>query len=115
MTAPRMAYGHSGRDGALSMGRNSGRSLDMEFSSGIVGDGAHGLDAAQERVVDRFGGVGGFLADQEGDRRRVVGGERPDDQEALGGRIDGSAHRRGDLRAAIAQEADAFRSGAPGV
>src|SRR6267378_1837492 len=114
--APTTAHGQVRRAGALSMGWNSGRSVDMGVScSGVLRDGANGLHAAEEGVVDRVGCVGRGLSRQEGDGGRVAGVQHPDHQEAARAGVDGRAQRGGDLRAAVAQEAHGVRGGASGL
>src|SRR5207248_11163676 len=107
--------------GVDSIGRNSGRSVDMLVSwyvSRVAGRGRDRpdrLDAAQEAFVDGLGGGDGRLPGEEGRRRRVVGVEHPDDEEPARAGIDRCAQGRRHLRAAIAEEADGFGGGAPGL
>src|SRR4051812_40400824 len=110
MTAPPTTKGQARFAlGVDSIGRNSGRSVDMSVSSRIAARGgghrAHRLDAAEEAFVDRLGGSDRRLAREEGGGGRVVRVEHPDDEEAARAGIDRRAQGRRHLRAAIAHEA----------
>src|SRR3954465_4094967 len=115
-TAPPPTKGQTRLAGGVdSIGRNSGRSVDMSVSSRIAarggGHGTHRLDAAEEAFVDRLGGSDRRLAREEGGGGRVVRVEHPDDEEAARAGIDRRAQGRGHLRAAIAHQADGARGG----